>query len=94
MPFARAYFTLPFCVIAKKKKKTAHAYVIRQKPAHTQKDTELRSFQLSGFVSTVRLNMGTRSVEHTLVSQCVCVCFIFYFSYRLRFKRGVVHFSH
>lgn len=61
-------------------KKKALAYVFRQKPAHIQKDTELQSFQLSGFVSTVRLNMGTRSVEHTLVSQEVslCACVVYF----------------
>lgn len=46
----------------------AHACV-QHKHAHTQKDTELWSFQSTDFVSAARLNMSTRSVEHTVVSQ-------------------------
>lgn len=73
-PFARAYFTHPFFFLPEEK---AHV----QKPAHTQKNTEPWSFQLNGFVSAVRLNMGTCSIEHTLVSQWVSihVCFWFFF---------------
>lgn len=56
----------------------AHACAFTHEPAHAPKAAELRPVQLSGFVNTVRLNMGVRRLEHTLVSECVWVIHLFF----------------
>lgn len=88
LPFEGALFTRPLRVSRRNGTRVCFSHINLRA---VKKDGEPRSVQLSGFVNAARLNMGTRSIEHTLswVSERVCVGFfllMLLFSYRVAFQ--------
>lgn len=75
LPFEGALFTRPLRVSRRNGTRVCFSHINLRA---VKKDGEPRSVQLSGFVNAARLNMGTRSIEHTLVSQGASVCRLFF----------------